>query len=149
MASSGIAALLLDGGRTAHSRFKIPLELTSSSTCNIKINSPEANLIRETKLIIWDEAPMAHRHAIEAVDRTIRDIMKSIDPSFKEIPFGNKVILFGGDFRQILPVVKDGSMNNIKRAQKRNFCNFPVRILIIFLSKRHAPILHKKHTNTA
>lgn len=36
VASSGIAYLLLPGGRTAHSRFSIPLNLTEDSTCNIK-----------------------------------------------------------------------------------------------------------------
>nr|XP_043611848.1 uncharacterized protein LOC122583517 [Erigeron canadensis] len=36
VAASGIASLLLPGGRTAHSRFKIPLELTDQSTCHIK-----------------------------------------------------------------------------------------------------------------
>jgi RecG-like helicase len=35
VASSGIASLLLLGGRTAHSRFKIPIELHNESTCNI------------------------------------------------------------------------------------------------------------------
>ncbi|PKY57229.1 hypothetical protein RhiirA4_283232, partial [Rhizophagus irregularis] len=35
VASSGIAALLLSGGRTAHSRFKIPLKIDEFSTCNI------------------------------------------------------------------------------------------------------------------
>ena len=34
--SSGIAALLLPGGRTAHSRFKIPLIITEDSVCDIK-----------------------------------------------------------------------------------------------------------------
>jgi hypothetical protein len=33
VASSGIAALLLEGGRTAHSRFKIPIQLDETSTC--------------------------------------------------------------------------------------------------------------------
>nr|XP_043637916.1 uncharacterized protein LOC122608910 [Erigeron canadensis] len=36
VAASGIASLLLPGGRTAHSRFKIPLDLTEESTCHIK-----------------------------------------------------------------------------------------------------------------
>ncbi|XP_070013913.1 uncharacterized protein [Nicotiana sylvestris] len=36
VASSGIASLLLPGGRTAHSRFVIPLNVTEDSTCNIK-----------------------------------------------------------------------------------------------------------------
>jgi hypothetical protein len=35
VASSGIASLLLMGGRTAHSRFKIPIDLHDESTCNI------------------------------------------------------------------------------------------------------------------
>jgi len=70
VASSGIAALLLDGGRTAHSRFKIPLKLTETSLLNISQQSDLAELIKATKLIIWDEAPMAHRFAFEAVDKT-------------------------------------------------------------------------------
>ncbi|XP_019263781.1 PREDICTED: uncharacterized protein LOC109241497 [Nicotiana attenuata] len=39
VASSGIASLLLPGGRTAHSRFAIPLNVTGDSTCNIKQES--------------------------------------------------------------------------------------------------------------
>ena len=35
VASSGIATLLLPGGRTAHSTFKIPIDLTQTSTCSI------------------------------------------------------------------------------------------------------------------
>src|SRR5580698_7347111 len=55
VATSGIAALLLEGGRTAHSRFKIPLKIDETSTCNISSNSESvlANLIRKCKLIIW------------------------------------------------------------------------------------------------
>ncbi|KAF9218269.1 hypothetical protein BS17DRAFT_655803, partial [Gyrodon lividus] len=36
VASSGIASLLLSGGQTAHSRFKIPIPIHEASTCNIK-----------------------------------------------------------------------------------------------------------------
>ena len=35
IASSGIAALLLPGGRTAHSRFHIPINVNNDSTCDI------------------------------------------------------------------------------------------------------------------
>ncbi|XP_072064317.1 uncharacterized protein [Arachis hypogaea] len=45
VASSGIASLLLPGGRTAHSRFGIPLNLNEYSTCNIKQGSQLAELI--------------------------------------------------------------------------------------------------------
>ena len=33
-ATSGIAASILPGGRTAHSMFKIPIKLASNSMCN-------------------------------------------------------------------------------------------------------------------
>jgi ATP-dependent DNA helicase PIF1 len=52
---------------------------------------------------------MMHRHAFEAVDRTLRDIMGTENEAFKNIPFGNKVVVMGGDFRQVLPVVPKGS----------------------------------------
>uniref|UniRef100_K7K7Z4 ATP-dependent DNA helicase n=1 Tax=Glycine max TaxID=3847 RepID=K7K7Z4_SOYBN len=54
----GIAALLIHGGRTVHSRFAIPINVDENSTCNIKQGSPLAELIAKSKLIIWDEAPM-------------------------------------------------------------------------------------------
>ena len=56
VASSGMAALLLDGGRTAHSRFSIPILLNESSFCNFTPGSELAELLLESKLIIWDEA---------------------------------------------------------------------------------------------
>ncbi|KAH7869859.1 PIF1-like helicase-domain-containing protein, partial [Lentinula edodes] len=53
VASTGIAALLLAGGRTAHSMFKIPIDgLTAESFCNIPKQSQRADLIRCTRLII-------------------------------------------------------------------------------------------------
>ncbi|XP_035837083.1 uncharacterized protein LOC110892468 [Helianthus annuus] len=116
VASSGIASLLLDGGRTAHSRFSIPLNLTEDSVCNIKPESDLSKLLHETKLIIWDEAPMVHKHAFEALDRTMNDVF-NIDTSLNsEIRFGGKVIIFGGDFRQILPVVPNGGRQEIVNA---------------------------------
>ncbi|XP_028791347.1 uncharacterized protein LOC114747221 [Neltuma alba] len=68
VASSGIAATLLPPGRTAHSRFAIPIDINEDSTCNISHGSPVSHLLRSAKLIIWDEAPMIKRHCVEAVD---------------------------------------------------------------------------------
>ncbi|XP_050278136.1 uncharacterized protein LOC126719646 [Quercus robur] len=70
-ATSGIAATLLPGGRTMHSKFKIHLTLDVSSTCSI--------------------------------NRTFRDIMEV------NLPLGGKVLILGGDFRQVLPVVPKGT----------------------------------------
>lgn len=63
VASSGIASLLLPGGRTAHSMFKIPIDLLSdTSICSITKESLRADLLRHVDLIIWDEAGAQHRY---------------------------------------------------------------------------------------
>jgi len=51
---------------------------------------------------------MMHRFAFDAVDRTLKDLMKATNPLLERQPFGGKVIVFGGDFCQILPVVPKG-----------------------------------------
>ncbi|GKD46430.1 ATP-dependent DNA helicase PIF1-like protein [Tanacetum coccineum] len=106
-ASSGVAANNMPGGRTAHSRFKIPINLSNNSMCNITKQSGLAELLRLAKLIIWDEATMAKRQAVEAIDRTMQDI------TGVRLPFGGKVMVLGGDFRQVLPVVKRGTRAQI------------------------------------
>ncbi|CAN7087726.1 unnamed protein product [Brassica oleracea var. botrytis] len=68
-----------------------------------------AELIEKTDLIIWDEAPMTQKHAFEALDKTLKDIMSIKNPHAKDQTFGGKTVLLGGDFRQILPVVPQGS----------------------------------------
>ena len=49
---------------------------------------------------------MSQKFSIEAVEQTYRDIMKEVHPSLGNIVFGGKVIVFGGDFRQMLPEKK-------------------------------------------
>ncbi|KAJ6951656.1 hypothetical protein NC653_040948 [Populus alba x Populus x berolinensis] len=110
VASSGIASLLLPGGRTAHSRFKIPLEVNESSTCEIKHNTHLSRLLEMTSLIVWDEAPMNNRYCFEALDKSLRDVLKLNNP------FGGKSVLLGGDFRQILLVIPGGTKEEIINA---------------------------------
>ena len=77
--SSGIAALLLDGGRTSHSRFKIPLSIHEDSVAGLKHNSYMFPVLQKTKIIIWDEVPMQHKYDIDAVDQCLRDLLKVSD----------------------------------------------------------------------
>ena len=84
VALSGIASLLLPNGRTAHSKVAIPV----------------AELLKETKIIIWDEVPMAHKYYFEALDKMPNDIMCM--SHLDSVPFGGKRLVFGGNFRQIL-----------------------------------------------
>ncbi|XP_074323911.1 uncharacterized protein LOC141660823 [Apium graveolens] len=116
IASSGIAATLLPGGRTTHSRFHIPLKVDEYSVAGIKHGTELGELLKHTSLIIWDEAPMQHRHAAKSVDRSLRDIMTSVDPERASLPFGDITIVFGGDFRQILPVIPKASRAQVVSA---------------------------------
>jgi PIF1-like helicase/Helicase len=113
VASSGIASLLLEGGRTAHSTFKIPLQVNDTSFCNISRRSDAFPLLRETSLIVWDEVPMQHKYAVDAVNRTIQDLLEN------NSQFGGITVLFGGDFRQTLPVIPHGLRQQIVAASLR------------------------------
>jgi hypothetical protein len=63
IASSGIAAQLLPGGRTAHSTFAIPVEdLCEDSSCQVDKHSLQADFLRKITLLIWDEAVMQHKY---------------------------------------------------------------------------------------
>ncbi|EAU89526.2 ATP-dependent DNA helicase PIF1 [Coprinopsis cinerea okayama7 len=127
-ASSAFAAQLYDGGRTTHSTFKVSDKvfqerIVDSLTFKVPVNeknemlqSPirstdaRAELIREASLIIWDEAPMANRAVLSCVDDVLRDVMGT------DIPFGGKVIVLLGDFRQTCPVVRGGSRAEVVAA---------------------------------
>lgn len=64
---------------------------------------------------------MMHKHVFQAVDRTLRDIMGRPD-----VLFGGKVVVLGGDFRQILPVVPRGNRGQIVSASlKRSTIIWP------------------------
>jgi len=111
VASSGIASLLLLGGRTTHSKFKIPVPTLDNSVWNIEQGSEASELLKKAELIIWDEAPMTHKYCFEALDITLNDIMSGMTK--ENVVFSGKVIVFGGDFRQILPVNPRGSRSDI------------------------------------
>ena len=93
----------------------------------MKAQTTLADLIRRTKLIIWDEAPSQHRHCFEAVDRTFKDLRHC------QQWFGGITMVFGGvhfffesgsnilgDFRQCLPVVPRASRAQITAATISN-----------------------------
>ncbi|XP_076056345.1 ATP-dependent DNA helicase Pif1-like [Oratosquilla oratoria] len=117
VASSGIAATVLHGGRTAQNMFRIPImEHNEVKPCSIKLNSELARLIRMTSLIVWDEVVMANKNTITALDYTAKDITGNKDCFMGGIPF-----VCACDFRQMLPVIRGGGKNeelkyNIKKA---------------------------------
>ena len=108
--SSGIAAELLEGGRTVHSQFKIPIPINENSVCSISLQSNDAKLMKKTTLIIWDAIMMSHVDQVNCVDRSLRDILKD------DRPFGGIPVVFNGDPKQILPVVHHGNRSQIVKA---------------------------------
>jgi hypothetical protein len=113
---SGIAATLLEGGRTVHATFKIPMHLNEMTevTCNITKQSATAEVLRQCKLIIWDECTMSHKRALEAVNITLQDVKEN-----KKI-MGGTILVLAGDFRQTLPVVRKGTYIDELKACLKN-----------------------------
>ena len=105
VATSGIVATLLPGDRTAHSTFKLPLNLNINErpVCNISKGTGAATLLQEARIIIWDECTMAHRKMLEALDRSLRDIRNT------NSLMGGLTVLLSGDFRQTRPVIPKGT----------------------------------------
>jgi hypothetical protein len=109
-ALSGIAATLLENGRTLHSRCKVPIKIQETSMCSITKREALSELLRKAKLLVIDEVTMGHRHIFDEVDRTMRDIRDN------DALFGGLTVLFAGDWRQILPVIRHASRPQIVEA---------------------------------
>jgi ATP-dependent DNA helicase PIF1 len=84
--------------------------LDRMSFCYIHKQDDLVVLIRQTKLILWDEAPMTNKLAFETVDQTLCDLTD------KNEPFGDIVFVMSGDFRQVLLVIPQGSHADIVSA---------------------------------
>ena len=93
VASTGLVCLLLPGGQTGHSMFKIPIEnLDADSICNITKESQHGQLMKIIIAVVYDECLMTHRHSFEALDRTSQDLCDNCKH------FGGLTMIFGGDF---------------------------------------------------
>ena len=79
MATTGIASNLLDLGRTFHSRLKAPLSPTEDSTLHIIGQSGLAKLVRMARLLLIEESTMLDRFMLEALERSLRDLMGQPD----------------------------------------------------------------------
>ncbi|GFT78905.1 ATP-dependent DNA helicase [Nephila pilipes] len=133
VASSGIAATLIDGGKTAHSAFKLPFNLNHSDNaiCNISKQSDMAYILRETKFIVWDECTMAHKKGVEPLTRTLQDITGS------NRLMGGLTVLLAGDFRQTLPVVPRGTRaDEIKACLKSSILWPHIKVLSLKVNMR-------------
>ena len=114
-ASTGFVAVMYAGGRTAHNLFKIPVPEDefdlAKIECDIPYNSQRATLLRAAALIIFDEITMTSRQNLEAIDEILRRVRDRPND-----PFGGLVFVGAGDFRQILPIIKNGTRNDTVEA---------------------------------
>ncbi|GBM43073.1 hypothetical protein AVEN_126160-1 [Araneus ventricosus] len=68
----------------------------------MRSTSPEADKLCQAVFIIVDEITMLTKDGLRCIDSLLRDFMNN------DKPFGGKVIIIGGDFRQTLTVVPRG-----------------------------------------
>ena len=101
--------MLLTGGHTLYSTFKIRLDLNAMDipVCCIKRGTALCKVIQEAKVIVVDEAPMTNRWAFEALDRILRDLIGN------DHLMGGICTLLCGDFKQILTVIPRDTIGNI------------------------------------
>ena len=93
---------LLFGGTTVHSAFCIPANANLSPTYMPQIGPLTLRFakLKLAQIIIIDEVTMMHKALLNVLDRTLRWIKKN------DKPFGGVVLVLGGDWKQLLPVVK-------------------------------------------
>ena len=91
------------------------MDLKPNSVCSISKHSDLAEIIRRTKVMLWDEAPIMNKFAFGIVDRTLRDIMDKSDASF-----GGIAVVMCGEFRQVLSVIPKGLRPDIVAASIKN-----------------------------
>ncbi|XP_074596337.1 ATP-dependent DNA helicase PIF1-like [Brevipalpus obovatus] len=77
------------------------------SISNISANSERAKVLKQSILILWDEITLMNHEHLRCVNDLIIDICKN------RFPFGNKVVVLGGDSRQCLPVIKRASKTEV------------------------------------
>ena len=99
-ATTGIAADLLEGGRTVHSRFKIPLFIDKENELDVSADSFLGKSIIESNIIIIDEVSAMNKTILVLINKLLMKLMRKGDI------FGGKVMVLSGDFRQTLPIIE-------------------------------------------
>uniref|UniRef100_A0A183C4Z0 ATP-dependent DNA helicase n=1 Tax=Globodera pallida TaxID=36090 RepID=A0A183C4Z0_GLOPA len=101
-ASTGIAAELLFEGATLHSKLRVPIDIDEDTLPMLDYESDPAKVLRALELLIIDEISITDKNVINYVDKLLR----SIDVANYEKHFGGKIVVFGGDWKQLLPVAE-------------------------------------------
>ena len=104
-ASTGIAATLLDGATTAHKLFGIPIKNFDANTPSaISHDDDRGRILKQAQVIIIEECSMVHEHVLICIDRLLKYLTGST------LEFGGKVVIIGGDVKQLMPIVPGGTI---------------------------------------
>ena len=76
---------------TQPTRFGMPIDLDVDSVSYIAMQSKEADTLRATSIVIWDEATASHKYAVNLLDTLLKDLMSS------DLPFGGKTVVLGAN----------------------------------------------------
>uniref|UniRef100_A0A914H7G4 ATP-dependent DNA helicase n=1 Tax=Globodera rostochiensis TaxID=31243 RepID=A0A914H7G4_GLORO len=117
MATTGIAADLLYEGQTVHKRLCRAKHVDSSTALNVDYESNFAHMLRSIHGMIIDEISMQHREVLEYVDRLLRSVAPK---RLENIPFAGKVVVLGGDWKQLAPVIPGGGHLDQKNASVKS-----------------------------
>ncbi|MBQ6063625.1 MAG: AAA family ATPase [Prevotella sp.] len=107
LAPTGVAAILA-GGDTIHSFFGLPMDVCTPGTMG-KMSQTRILTLLHTDTIIIDEVSMVRCDIIDAIDYTMRKVLRTTKP------FGGKQIVFVGDMFQLPPVVKYGAERELMK----------------------------------
>ncbi|WOH02486.1 hypothetical protein DCAR_0521875 [Daucus carota subsp. sativus] len=125
VASSGIAATLLPGGRTAHSRFKIPIMLDDCSTCNIAQQSDIAQLLHQH---YNDPKYLSERAILTPTNNTVAHVNALI---VDRIP-GESQSYYSVDNAEDYPGTET-ELNNSFPPEFLNSLNVPVGVVVMLM----------------
>jgi hypothetical protein len=116
VAPTGLVALKFNG-HTAHNAFGIKVCDEDNPTddqlaSSISPVSQKAEMLRNTDIFVWDELPNQHSNVLMASHELLCTLMATPHT----LPFGGKIVISAGDFRQIPPVVRSWLQRDVLRA---------------------------------
>jgi hypothetical protein len=110
-APTGIAAILLPGGRTCHNTFSIPINVQDETPSQMSYEHWQRARLQEANIIMVDEISMLKSTAFHHMNKTLQSMYMTTQKE-RVLPFAGKIIITGGDWKQLMPIVNRGSQQD-------------------------------------
>ena len=122
-APTGIAALLLAGGRTIHNTFSIPITVQEETSSQMSYEHWQCERLRNADIIIVDEISMLHSTVFHHMNKVLQSMYRADQPE-RTLPFAGKIIVMGGDWKQLMPIVNKGTAQDCAAASVKRSALF-------------------------